>query len=144
MRISNWSSDVCSTDLESILTETRVFPPSEAFKKTANVSGMDAYRALCAKAEQDYTGFWADLARNEIDWHKPFTQVLDDSNAPFFRWFYDGELNASYNCLDRHLTARGDKTALIFETDDGSATSVTYRQLHGRVCRFAKIGRAHV
>ena len=57
------------SSIESILTETRVFPPSEAFKKTANVSGMDAYRALCAKAEQDYTGFWADLARSEISWH---------------------------------------------------------------------------
>ena len=125
------------SSIESILTETRVFPPSEAFEKTANVSGLDAYRALCAKAEQDYTGFWADLARSEISWHKPFTHVLDDSNAPFFRWFHDGELNASYNCLDRNLATNGDKTALIFEADDGTVTTITYKVLHRRVCRLA-------
>ena len=125
------------SSIESILTETRVFTPSDTFRQAATVSGMDAYRAMCAKAEQDYTGFWAELARQELGWHKPFTQVLDDSNPPFFRWFYDGELNASWNCLDRHLATRGDKTALIFEADDGTVTNVTYRQLHARVCRFA-------
>jgi acetyl-CoA synthetase len=130
------------SSIESVLTETRVFAPHEAFKKAATVSGMEAYRALCAKADQDYTGFWGDLARSEIDWHKPFTQILDDSTAPFFRWFYDGELNASYNCLDRHLATRGDKTALIFEADDGAVTTVTYKQLHQRVCRFANALKA--
>ncbi len=125
------------SSIESILTETRVFAPSDTFRQAATVSGMDAYRAMCVKAEQDYTGFWAELARQELDWHKPFTQVLDDSNPPFFRWFHDGELNASYNCLDRHLATRGDKTALIFEADDGSVTTVSYKQLHARVCRFA-------
>lgn len=125
------------SSIESILTETRIFTPPMAFEQTANISGMDAYRALCAKAEQDYTGFWAELARNEISWHKPFSEILDDSHAPFFRWFYDGELNASYNCLDRHLASKGDKTALIFEADDGAVTTITYRELHKRVCRLA-------
>ncbi|MHB1052499.1 MAG: acetate--CoA ligase [Thiobacillus sp.] len=123
--------------IESILTETRVFPPDEAFVKQANVSGMAAYQALCTQAEADYEGFWADQARRTIDWKKPFTRTLDESKAPFYKWFDDGELNVSYNCLDRHLATKGDKTALIFEADDGAVTKVTYKQLHARVCQFA-------
>jgi acetyl-CoA synthetase len=130
------------SSIESVLTENRVFPPSDAFVKNAAVSGMEAYKALRAQAEQDYTGFWANLAREEISWQQPFTQVLDESNVPFFRWFYDGKLNASYNCLDRHLATRGDKTAIIFEADDGSVTKVSYQQLHQRVCRFANALKA--
>jgi len=123
--------------IKSILTETRVFPPAEAFVKQANVSGMAAYEALCRQAETDYEGFWADRARQHITWKTPFTHVLDDSNAPFYKWFDDGELNVSWNCLDRHLAARGDRVALIFEADDGSVTKVTYTELHARVCQFA-------
>jgi len=123
--------------IESVLTETRVFPPSETFVKQANVPGMDAYRALCNKAESDYEGFWADLARQHISWHKPFSRILDESQAPFYKWFDDGLLNVSYNCLDRHLATKGDKTALIFEADDGTVTKVSYKELHARVCQFA-------
>jgi acetyl-CoA synthetase len=123
--------------IESILTETRVFPPADAFVKQANVSGMDGYQALCRQAETDYEGFWADQARRTIDWNKPFTRTLDESKAPFYTWFDDGELNVSYNCLDRHLATRGDRTALIFEADDGAVTKVTYKELHARVCQFA-------
>ncbi|OGV73638.1 MAG: acetate--CoA ligase [Methylophilales bacterium RIFCSPHIGHO2_02_FULL_57_10] len=125
------------SSIESVLIESRVFEPSEAFRQNATVSGIAAYRALCAEAERDYTGFWAEHARREILWHKPFTQIFDESTPPFYRWFHDGELNASYNCLDRHLATQGDKTAVIFEADDGAVSSVTYRQLHARVCRFA-------
>ncbi len=125
------------SNIESILHETRVFPPSPEFVAQANVSGMESYRALCAQAEADYAGFWGELARTHIHWFKPFTQVLDESNAPFYRWFYDGELNVSYNCLDRNLEKSGEKTALIFEADDGQVTRVTYRELYHRVCRFA-------
>ncbi|MEJ5210399.1 MAG: acetate--CoA ligase [Burkholderiales bacterium] len=123
--------------IESVLTETRVFPPSEAFVKQANVPGMEAYRALCREAEQDYEGFWAKRAREYISWHKPFARVLDEGNAPFYRWFDDGELNVSYNCLDRHLASKGDKTAIIFESDDGQVSRLSYRELHAEVCRFA-------
>ncbi|TFW34617.1 acetate--CoA ligase [Massilia horti] len=120
------------------LQENRVFLPPPAFAAQANVSGMDAYKALCEEAERDYEGFWARLARENLDWHKPFTSVLDESNAPFYKWFQDGQLNASYNCLDRHINnGNGDKTALIFEADDGAVTRVTYRELHERVCKFA-------
>jgi acetyl-CoA synthetase len=125
-------------NIESILQEHRIFPPSADFVKQANVSGMDAYKALCAEAERDYTGFWARLAREELTWTKPFTQVLDESNAPFYKWFQDGELNASYNCLDKNLeNGNADKVAIVFEADDGKVTKITYRELHARVCQFA-------
>ena len=92
-----------SSTIESVLTESRVFPPSPDIVRQANVSGMAAYQAMCDEAERDFEGFWARHAREELLWHKPFTKTLDESNAPFFKWFHDGELNASYNCLDRHL-----------------------------------------
>ena len=124
--------------IESVLVENRVFPPSEAVQKAARISGMDAYQALCAEAEKDYEGFWARLARENVVWSKPFTQILDESNAPFYKWFADGELNASANSLDRHIgTPTENKTAIIFEADDGQVTKVTYRELLDRVSQFA-------
>ncbi len=126
-----------STSIESILHETRVFQPAAAFVQQANVSGMAAYQALCNEATQDYEGFWARLAREHIVWRKPFHKVLDESRAPFCKWFEDGELNVSYNCLDRHLATQPEKTALIFEADDGKVTKISYRELHARVCQFA-------
>ncbi len=126
-----------SSRIESVLTETRVFPPAPEFVKQANISGMAAYQAMCAEAERDFEGFWARLARENIDWHKPFTKTLDESKAPFFKWFHDGELNASYNCLDRHLKTQPDKTALIFEADDGKVTRISYQALYHKVCEFS-------
>jgi acetyl-CoA synthetase len=126
-----------ASTIESVLQETRVFPPPPELVKHANVSGATAYRALCEEAERDYESFWARHAREFLLWKKPFTKVLDESNRPFFRWFYDGELNASYNCLDRHLNTQPDKTAIIFEADDGKVTTITYKRLHARVCVFA-------
>jgi acetyl-CoA synthetase len=131
-----------SSNIETVLTETRVFPPAPAFVKQANISGMEAYRKLVAEAEKDFEGFWARLAKAELLWQKPFTKTLDESKAPFFRWFYDGQLNASYNCLDRHLKTQGDKTAIIFEADDGKVTKITYAALHKEVCKFANALRA--
>ena len=126
-----------SSTIESVLQETRVFPPAPDLVKQANISGMEQYRALCAEAERDYDGFWKRLAREEILWHKPFTKGLDDSNAPFYKWFEDGQLNASYNSLDRHLETQPDKTAIIFEADDGKVTRISYKALHARVCAMA-------
>lgn len=120
------------------LQEHRVFNPPAGFADKAAVNGMAAYDKLCAEAASDYEGFWARLARENLDWHKPFTQTLDESNAPFYKWFGDGQINASYNCLDRNLTnGNADKTAIIFEADDGAVTKVTYRELHARVGKFA-------
>jgi len=124
--------------IDSVLTETRVFQPSADFVKQANVPGMAAYQALCDEAERDFEGFWARLARETLQWSKPFTRTLDESNATFYKWFDDGELNVSYNCLDVNLAnGNADKVAIIFESDDGTVTRVTYRELHARVGRFA-------
>ena len=125
------------SNIQSVLNETRVFAPSESFIKQANVSGMTAYRAMVDASKKDYPGYWAELARKNIQWKKPFTKALNDSNAPFYKWFEDGQLNVSYNCLDKHLTTQPEKTALIFEADDGTVTKVNYRELHARVCQFA-------
>jgi acetyl-CoA synthetase len=124
--------------IESVLQENRIFHPPESLVRRATIAGMEQYRSLCAQADADHAGFWARLAREQVIWHKPFTRSLDDSQAPFYKWFEDGELNVSYNCLDRHLgTPVEDKTALIFEADDGSVSRVSYRELYHRVCRFA-------
>ncbi|WP_042261432.1 acetate--CoA ligase [Paraburkholderia heleia] len=124
--------------IESVLQERRVFAPSGQTVAGATVSGMDAYKALCAEAERDYEGFWARLARETLSWQKPFTKVLDESKAPFYTWFEDGELNASYNSLDRHVEAgNGERVAIVFEADDGTVTNVTYKDLLARVSRFA-------
>jgi acetyl-CoA synthetase len=124
--------------IESVLHERRIFPPSAKATADAAISGMDAYKALTSEAERDYEGFWARLARETLSWHKPFTTVLDESNPPFYKWFEDGEINASYNCIDRHVEAgHGAKNAIIFEADDGTVVNVTYQDLLQRVCRFA-------
>jgi acetyl-CoA synthetase len=128
--------------IESVLQETRVFPPPPELVKQANISGMAAYRAMCQEAERDFEGFWARHAQAELLWTKPFTKTLDESKAPFFKWFYDGELNASHNCLDRHLKTQPDKVAIIFEADDGKVTKVTYKELYHRVCQFANALKA--
>jgi acetyl-CoA synthetase len=128
--------------IESVLQETRVFPPPPELQKTANVPGLAAYKAMCAEAERDFEGFWAKHARNELMWDKPFTKTLDESKAPFYRWFHDGELNASRNCLDRHQKTQPDKIAIIFEADDGKVTKVTYKELYHRVCQFANALKA--
>ena len=123
--------------IESVLVENRIFRPSAAFTAQANIKPED-FQAMLAKAASDYSGFWGDLASEHLIWAKPFTKSLDDSNAPFFKWFEDGELNASYNCLDRHIsTPTEDKVAIIFEADDGKVTEITYGDLYARVCKFA-------
>ena len=124
--------------IESVLSETRLFEPSEAFVGQANISGVKQYDALCAEAEADHAGFWARQAREQLLWHKPFTKTLDESNRPQFKWFEDGELNASVNCLDRHLgTPTENQVAIIFEADGGEVTRITYKELHARVCQMA-------
>jgi len=123
--------------IESVSRETRLFPPPAEFVKQANIKKADFDR-LNAAANADFSGFWARFARDELLWHKPFTKVLDDSNAPFYKWFEDGMLNVSYNCLERNLqNGNANKVAILFEADDGEVTKVTYQELYHRVCRFA-------
>ena len=120
------------------MSELTIHQPSDAFVKQATVSGMAAYEALCKKADTDYEGFWAEQARRLISWKTPFTKILNQSDAPFFKWFEDGTLNASYNCLDRNIEkGHGNKTALIFEADGGEVTKITYSQLLAKTCQIA-------
>jgi acetyl-CoA synthetase len=124
-------------------TELKTHQPPAALVAAARVSGMAAYQALCDEAERDYEGYWARLAREFVGWKTPFTQALDSSNAPFFKWFADGTLNASWNCLDRNVDrGLGDKVAIIFEADDGAVTKVTYSQLLAKVAQFANALKA--
>ncbi|MEO6410902.1 MAG: acetate--CoA ligase [Burkholderiaceae bacterium] len=115
-----------------------LYPPPDHAVKGAHVSGMDAYQRLVDEAQADFEGFWARQARALLTWKKPFTKVLNQQDAPFFKWFEDGTLNASVNCLDRQVEAGfGDKVAIIFEADDATVTRVTYRELLARTCRLA-------
>ncbi|SPK70286.1 Acetyl-coenzyme A synthetase [Cupriavidus taiwanensis] len=124
--------------LESVMPAQQAILPARAPARPAAIPSMEAYQALCDEAERDYEGFWARHARELLHWNKPFTKVLDESNAPFYKWFEDGQLNASYNCLDRNLqNGNADKVAIVFEADDGAVSRVTYRELHAKVCRLA-------
>ena len=127
-----------ASTIESVLVENRVFPPDERAQNGARIASMAAYDALCKEAQTDPEGFWTRLAKENLTWTTPFTRTLDESNAPFYQWFGDGELNASANCLDKHMgTPVEHKTAIIFEADDGAVTQVTYKELLARVSQFA-------
>jgi len=132
-----------SKNIESVLVENRVFPPDARATQGARISGMAAYEALCKEAEEDFEGFWSRQATTHLQWTKPFSRILDESNAPFYQWFGDGELNASANCLDRHIgTPVENKTAIVFEADDGTVTKVSYKELLARVSQFANALKA--
>jgi len=128
-------------NIQSVLLETRTFPPPPAFAARARIKPSDL-ESLRKRARDDHVGFWADLASQELSWHTPFTVTLDDTHAPNYRWFSDGRLNASYNCLDVHLNERGHKTAIIFEGEPGDVRRLSYRELHAQVCRFANALKA--
>jgi acetyl-CoA synthetase len=132
-----------SSAIESVLVENRVFPPAAAVVKAARVSGMAQYQAMCETFEKDFEGTWARLARENLVWAKPFTKTLNQSTKPFYKWFEDGELNASANCLDKHMgTPVENKTAIVFEADDGAVTKVTYKELLAKVSQFANALKA--
>jgi acetyl-CoA synthetase len=128
-------------NISSALQEDRRFPPSARFADAARLTPR-ALAALHRKAAVDYLGFWAELARGEIEWHRPFSVTLDESDAPNYRWFTDGRLNVAYNCLDVHLEARAQKPAIIFEGEPGDTRTLSYRELHAEVCRLANALKA--
>jgi len=125
-----------STTIDSTLNENRTFTASSDFVSKANVNA-EKLAVLRKAAAEDHEGFWGDLAKEHISWHKPFSTLLDSSRAPHYSWYDDGELNVSYNCLDRHLNNRGDKTAIVFEGEPGDTRHITYSELHKDVCVFA-------
>jgi acetyl-CoA synthetase len=132
-----------SNAIESVLVENRHFPPPAAASTGARIASMAHYDALCQEAADDYEAYWAKLARAHLVWDQPFTQTLDETHAPFYQWFADGRLNASANCLDKHLgTPVESKTAIVFEADDGAVTTVTYKELLAQVSQFANALKA--
>ncbi|CAB1275735.1 acetate--CoA ligase [Candidatus Nitrosacidococcus tergens] len=126
-------------NIESILHEKRIFFPSSEFSAAAHIPSKDNLHKIHSIANRDFEGFWATQAKTELTWHQDFTTVLDRSNPPFYGWFIDGTLNVSFNCIDRHLEAHGEKIAIISERESGEITTLTYRQLYQRVCRFANV-----
>ena len=124
-------------NIESILQEQRLFPPSAEFSQTAHIKSLEDYQQLYERAKTDPEGFWGELAEQELHWFQPWDKVLD-WQPPFVKWFEGGKLNLSYNCLDRHLTTwRKNKAALIWEGEPGDSRTLTYAQLHREVCQFA-------
>jgi acetyl-CoA synthetase len=117
----------------------QIFQPNAEFAKNANIGSMDEYNSLMAKAKDNYEGFWGDYAKEKLDWIEPFTNVLDESKAPFVKWFDGGKLNVSAQCIDRHLDTRKNKAAIIFEGDRGDVQTITYLDLYKNVNRFANL-----
>jgi len=116
-----------------------IFDPSEEIKKVARIKSMDEYWSLVEEAKRDYEGFWDRLAKEKIDWIEPYSKVLDESNAPFYKWFIGGKLNVSYQCIDRHLQKRKNKAAIIWEGEPGDKRVITYLELYYEVNRFANL-----
>ena len=124
------------------MSETSVYPPSPEFAAKAHVSGIEAYRELYRRAEQTPEEFWGELAEKELFWFEKWSHVFE-WHPPFVKWFVGGKTNASYNCLDRHLTThRKDKAAIIWEGEPGDQRTITYQELHRLVCRFANVIKA--
>ncbi|MEE8251820.1 MAG: acetate--CoA ligase [Gemmatimonadales bacterium] len=121
--------------IESLLSETRVFAPPSGFSDSARVKNMDGYRELYRQSIESADTFWASVA-DDLHWFEKWTKVLE-WHPPHAKWFLDGKTNVSYNCLDRHLESRGDKTAILWEGEPGDVRKLTYRQLHTEVCKFA-------
>ena len=131
-----------NSSMESVSQEDRKFSPSSEFVDAAHISGDKAYRVLYEKSIQDPEAFWAEAA-GELHWFKKWDTVLDDANAPFFKWFDGSRTNLSYNCLDRHIDAGlGDKIAIHWEGEPGDSRDITYAQLHLEVCRLANALKA--
>ena len=123
--------------IESVLTEERTFPPSAEFAANAYVKSFQDYEKMYAEAEADLPAFWAKQAE-ALDWFAPWEKVLD-WEPPHAKWFSGGKINASYNCLDRHLETSGDKTAIIWEGEPGEERRLSYRELHAEVSKFANV-----
>jgi acetyl-CoA synthetase len=126
-----------TSTIESILHEERLFPPASEFSQDAQIKSLEEYQQLYERAKADPEAFWAELAEKELHWFEKWDKVLE-WDAPFAKWFVNGKINISYNCLDRHLTTeKRHKTALIWEGEPGDSRTLTYEELHREVCQMA-------
>jgi len=124
--------------INNILEEKRIFPPSKKFAENSNISSQEELLSLKKQASDNPIQFWESFAKSELDWFEPFQTVLDNEKAPFFKWFKEGKLNITYNCLDRHIKrGLGGKTALIWEGEPGDSKKYTYEELLKEVCKAA-------
>ena len=129
--------------INNILEETRIFPPSKEFAENSNIRSQEELLSLKKQALDNPIQFWESFAKSEIDWFELFQTVLDTDNAPFFKWFKEGKLNNTYNCLDRHIKrGLGGKTALIWEGEPGDSKKYTYEELLKEVCKAANALKA--
>ncbi len=129
--------------INNILEEKRIFPPSKEFAENSNISSQEELLSLKKQASDNPIQFWDSFAKSELDWFEPFQTVLDNENAPFFKWFKEGKLNITYNCLDRHIKrGLGGKTALIWEGEPGDSKKYTYEELLKEVCKAANALKA--
>ena len=131
-------SENTSGQIDSVMEEDRLFPPSAEFAARCQLDSSEAYEKLYEEAKQDPVAFWERLGREELHWFKDFDQTLQ-WDEPFAQWFVGGETNASYNCLDSHLETRGNKAAIIWEGEPGDQRTLTYEQLHHEVCKFSNV-----
>ncbi len=123
--------------IDTVMHEERLFPPSVEFSSQARISSIEQYQEIWDEAKQDPCAFWGRLAQQDLHWFEPFAEILQ-WNEPLAKWFVGGKTNASYNCLDKHLEGpTADKRALIWEGEPGDQRTLTYRQLHAEVCKFA-------
>ena len=122
--------------IQSVSRETRLFPPPPEFVRKARLNDPAEYRRLYQRSVDEPDAFWGEMARTELAFTKPFTKVLG-GEVPWVKWFEDGELNLSANCLDRHLATRGSKPAIVWEGEPGEERVLTFAELHAEVCRFA-------
>ena len=128
-----------SGQIDTVMQEERLFPPSDDFASKARIKSLDQYQALWDQAKSDPLKFWADLAREELHWFEPFNETLL-WNEPFAQWFVGGKTNVSHNCLDRNIEqGLGDRTAILWEGEPGDSRTLTYSELHSEVCKFANV-----
>ncbi|MBT5020990.1 MAG: acetate--CoA ligase [Planctomicrobium sp.] len=128
-----------SDAIESVLQENRKFAPPAEFAANALISSQEQYQEMWQQAKDDPKAFWGDLATEELDWFQPFTSVME-GDMPETKWFQGGKINASYQCLDRHLTTwRKNKAAIVWEGEPGDKRTLTYQELHREVCKFANV-----
>ena len=128
---------MASQNIESVLTENRTFSPPDHFVRQANLNKSE-YERLLLRANSDFEGYWAELGEKYIHWFKKWNKVLE-WKEPFSKWFVGGKTNISYNCLDRHLKDKGNKTALIWIGENNEERKFTCNELHKEVCKFSNV-----
>ncbi len=130
-----------SGQIDTVMQEERLFPPSTAFAKAAHIGSLEQYETMWNAAAADNEKFWGDLAKEELHWFTPYSKILD-WQPPLAKWFVGGTTNVSYNCLDVHLnTDKQDKTAIIWEGEPGDKRTLSYAELHEQVCKFSNVLR---